>query len=205
MMENKLCIISLWLCDNLCVLPNPNRHICLNLDGMYIILPLFCRKESGWLVWTLASLLLAACNLMRVFMFDVQSRIVFGKLSAPNAKSSRNTLLAITCLPKAISQNPKLTQSFAPYAWCSAINDGKYINNEYNDVYLVTTLAPIPMEAFTLQVRDNDLFNFCFHVWHIFHRFFPLLKNNAMSVMLLILSQFWPPFLWKPLHLRWEE
>ncbi|KAJ0984916.1 hypothetical protein J5N97_003272 [Dioscorea zingiberensis] len=34
------------------------------------------------------------------------------------------------------------------------INDGKYINNEYNDVYLVTTLAPIPMEAFTLQETE---------------------------------------------------
>ncbi|XP_059641061.1 nudix hydrolase 3 isoform X2 [Cornus florida] len=31
------------------------------------------------------------------------------------------------------------------------INDGKFINNEFNDVYLVTTLAPIPLEAFTLQ------------------------------------------------------
>ncbi|KAL8137075.1 hypothetical protein V2J09_003076 [Rumex salicifolius] len=31
------------------------------------------------------------------------------------------------------------------------INDGTFINNEYNDVYLVTTLAPIPLEAFTLQ------------------------------------------------------
>lgn len=31
------------------------------------------------------------------------------------------------------------------------INDGKFINNEYNDVYLVTTIDPIPLEAFTLQ------------------------------------------------------
>nr|DAD45461.1 TPA_asm: hypothetical protein HUJ06_003691 [Nelumbo nucifera] len=31
------------------------------------------------------------------------------------------------------------------------INDGKFVNNEFNDVYLVTTLSPIPMEAFTLQ------------------------------------------------------
>lgn len=36
---------------------------------------------------------------------------------------------------------------------CSVINDGKFINNEYSDVYLVTTLDPIPLEAFTLQVR----------------------------------------------------
>ncbi|XP_054783674.1 nudix hydrolase 3-like isoform X2 [Prosopis cineraria] len=34
------------------------------------------------------------------------------------------------------------------------INDGKYINNEYNDVYLVTTLDPIPLEAFTLQETE---------------------------------------------------
>ncbi|KAL5699873.1 Nudix hydrolase 3 [Ranunculus cassubicifolius] len=31
------------------------------------------------------------------------------------------------------------------------INDGNFTNNEFNDVYLVTTLAPIPLEAFTLQ------------------------------------------------------
>ncbi|XP_022721132.1 nudix hydrolase 3 isoform X1 [Durio zibethinus] len=30
-------------------------------------------------------------------------------------------------------------------------NNGKFINNEYSDVYLVTTLDPIPLEAFTLQ------------------------------------------------------
>lgn len=36
---------------------------------------------------------------------------------------------------------------------CSVINDGKFINNEFNDVYLVTTRDPIPLEAFTLQVR----------------------------------------------------
>ncbi|RYR11446.1 hypothetical protein Ahy_B04g068967 [Arachis hypogaea] len=34
------------------------------------------------------------------------------------------------------------------------INDGKYINNEYNDVYLVTTIDPIPLEAFTLQEAE---------------------------------------------------
>uniref|UniRef100_A0A2P2KWN4 Uncharacterized protein MANES_11G069700 n=1 Tax=Rhizophora mucronata TaxID=61149 RepID=A0A2P2KWN4_RHIMU len=34
------------------------------------------------------------------------------------------------------------------------INDGKYINNEYNDVYLVTTIDPIPLEAFTLQETE---------------------------------------------------
>ncbi|GJM87102.1 hypothetical protein PR202_ga03023 [Eleusine coracana subsp. coracana] len=34
------------------------------------------------------------------------------------------------------------------------INDGTYTNNEYNDVYLVTTLTPIPLEAFTLQESE---------------------------------------------------
>ncbi|KAK4838882.1 hypothetical protein QYF36_017279 [Acer negundo] len=34
------------------------------------------------------------------------------------------------------------------------INDGKFINNEYNDVYLVTTRDPIPLEAFTLQETE---------------------------------------------------
>jgi hypothetical protein len=35
---------------------------------------------------------------------------------------------------------------------CSVTNDGKFINNEYNDVFLVTTIDPIPPEAFKLQV-----------------------------------------------------
>ncbi|XP_064985900.1 nudix hydrolase 3-like isoform X2 [Musa acuminata AAA Group] len=34
------------------------------------------------------------------------------------------------------------------------INNGNFINNEFNDVYLVTTLSPIPMEAFTLQESE---------------------------------------------------
>ncbi|XP_075666327.1 nudix hydrolase 3 isoform X2 [Castanea sativa] len=34
------------------------------------------------------------------------------------------------------------------------INDGKYINNEFNDVYFVTTLDPIPLEAFSLQESE---------------------------------------------------
>ncbi|KAK2651745.1 hypothetical protein Ddye_011601 [Dipteronia dyeriana] len=34
------------------------------------------------------------------------------------------------------------------------INDGNFINNEYNDVYLVTTRDPIPLEAFTLQETE---------------------------------------------------
>ncbi|KAI3692366.1 hypothetical protein L6452_32180 [Arctium lappa] len=33
-------------------------------------------------------------------------------------------------------------------------NDGKFIDNEFDDVYLVTTLAPIPLEAFTLQESE---------------------------------------------------
>ncbi|KAL6536333.1 Nudix hydrolase 3 [Orobanche gracilis] len=34
------------------------------------------------------------------------------------------------------------------------INGGNFINNEYNDVYLVTMIDPIPMEAFTLQESE---------------------------------------------------
>ncbi|KAH0919128.1 hypothetical protein HID58_026788 [Brassica napus] len=33
-------------------------------------------------------------------------------------------------------------------------NNGKFINNEFNDVYLVTVLHPIPLEAFTLQKEE---------------------------------------------------
>lgn len=33
-------------------------------------------------------------------------------------------------------------------------NNGKFINNEYNDVFLVTTIDPIPLEAFTLQETE---------------------------------------------------
>ncbi|KAI5656575.1 hypothetical protein M9H77_25368 [Catharanthus roseus] len=36
----------------------------------------------------------------------------------------------------------------------SVLNDGTYFNNEFNDVYLVTTLHPIPLEAFTLQESE---------------------------------------------------
>lgn len=33
-------------------------------------------------------------------------------------------------------------------------NDEKFINNEFADVYLVTTVAPIPLQAFTLQETE---------------------------------------------------
>ncbi|XP_010532066.1 PREDICTED: nudix hydrolase 3-like isoform X2 [Tarenaya hassleriana] len=36
----------------------------------------------------------------------------------------------------------------------SVTNDGKYVNNEFNDVYLVTILDPIPLEAFALQDEE---------------------------------------------------
>lgn len=42
------------------------------------------------------------------------------------------------------------------------INNGKYINNEYNDVYLVTTLAPIPFQAFTLQETEVSSVKYIF-------------------------------------------
>ncbi|XP_071700414.1 nudix hydrolase 3-like [Rutidosis leptorrhynchoides] len=36
----------------------------------------------------------------------------------------------------------------------SVTNNGTFINNEFDDVYLVTTVAPIPLEAFTLQESE---------------------------------------------------
>ena len=38
----------------------------------------------------------------------------------------------------------------------SITNGGQFINNEFEDVYLVTTLDPIPLEAFTLQVGGKS-------------------------------------------------
>ncbi|XP_078157802.1 nudix hydrolase 3-like isoform X2 [Carex rostrata] len=37
------------------------------------------------------------------------------------------------------------------FVFVQELKDGTFINNEYDDVYLVTTLEPIPFEAFTLQ------------------------------------------------------
>ncbi|XP_014518304.1 nudix hydrolase 3 isoform X2 [Vigna radiata var. radiata] len=45
----------------------------------------------------------------------------------------------------------------------SVINDGKYINNEFNDVYLVTTLDPIPLEAFALQESEVSAVKYIFY------------------------------------------
>ncbi|XP_023735091.1 nudix hydrolase 3 [Lactuca sativa] len=36
----------------------------------------------------------------------------------------------------------------------SVTNNGNFINNEFDDVYLVTTVSPIPLEAFTLQESE---------------------------------------------------
>ncbi|PWA98930.1 NUDIX hydrolase domain-like protein [Artemisia annua] len=36
----------------------------------------------------------------------------------------------------------------------SVTNSGNFINNEFDDVYLVTTVDPIPLEAFTLQESE---------------------------------------------------
>lgn len=38
----------------------------------------------------------------------------------------------------------------------SITNGGQFIDNEFADVYLVTTLNPIPFEAFTLQVGSKS-------------------------------------------------
>lgn len=55
---------------------------------------------------------------------------------------------------------------------CSVTNAGKFINNEYCDVYLVTTIDPIPLEAFTLQVW-----------WFMF-------ITEAFILLLLLVKQF---------------
>ncbi|BAT88677.1 hypothetical protein VIGAN_05223200 [Vigna angularis var. angularis] len=49
------------------------------------------------------------------------------------------------------------------YLQHSVINDGKYINNEFNDVYLVTTLDPIPLEAFALQESEVSAVKYIFY------------------------------------------
>lgn len=68
---------------------------------------------------------------------------------------------------------------------CSVINDGKYINNEYNDVYLVTTLDPIPLEAFALQVRMCKLFtNWTYWIsWrNIIHYLYSIMEIAFMAL-----------------------
>ncbi|CAM6129567.1 unnamed protein product [Calypogeia fissa] len=40
------------------------------------------------------------------------------------------------------------------YVENDVLNNGTFINNEYNDVYLVTTVDPIPSEAFSLQEEE---------------------------------------------------
>ncbi|GAQ86886.1 nudix hydrolase 3 [Klebsormidium nitens] len=40
------------------------------------------------------------------------------------------------------------------YLQQSVTNEGTFVNNEYNDVYLITTADPIPLEAFELQESE---------------------------------------------------
>ncbi|KAG6405942.1 hypothetical protein SASPL_133536 [Salvia splendens] len=42
-------------------------------------------------------------------------------------------------------------------------NEGKFINNEYCDVYLVTTIDPIPLEAFTLEESEVSAVKYVHH------------------------------------------
>ncbi|GLJ28948.1 hypothetical protein SUGI_0571120 [Cryptomeria japonica] len=60
----------------------------------------------------------------------------------------------------------------------SVINNGTFINNEFNDVYLVTTLDPIPLEAFTLQ--DEEVSEVKYISWKEFREL--LLKKDAAYV-----------------------
>lgn len=77
---------------------------------------------------------------------------------------------------------------------CSVINDGKYINNEYNDVYLVTTLDPIPLEAFTLQVSIVYMLT----KWTFIHNVFSIISLTGKCKMVFILILLWS-FRWAPL------
>ncbi|GAV78086.1 NUDIX domain-containing protein [Cephalotus follicularis] len=43
-------------------------------------------------------------------------------------------------------------------------NDGNFINNEFNDVYLVTTVDPIPLEGFTLQETEVSVVKYISYV-----------------------------------------
>ena len=78
---------------------------------------------------------------------------------------------------------------------CSVINDGKFINNEFNDVYLVTTVDPIPLEAFTLQVRKSVLFILlwwvlvCVNTCFIYYRLF-FIKDQFGEYHLFMLESF---------------
>ncbi|MFS8002711.1 putative Peptidase family M49 [Helianthus anomalus] len=45
-------------------------------------------------------------------------------------------------------------ESFKKSSQQSVTNNGTFFNNEFDDVYLVTTVAPIPLEAFTLQESE---------------------------------------------------
>lgn len=78
---------------------------------------------------------------------------------------------------------------------CSVINDGKFINNEFNDVYLVTTVDPIPLEAFTLQVRKCVLLILlwwvlvCVNTCFIYYRLV-LIKDQFGEYHLFMLESF---------------
>ena len=61
---------------------------------------------------------------------------------------------------------------------CSVTNNGNFINNEFNDVYLVTTVAPIPLEAFTLEVKDNSVIVYFGNIY----------MSIASSLLVLVIS-----------------
>ncbi|XP_074568606.1 nudix hydrolase 3 [Curcuma longa] len=75
------------------------------------------------------------------------------------------------------------------------LNNGSYINNEINDVYLVTTLSPIPMEAFTLQETEVSSVKYMF--WndykHILEegddQYVPYDTTSQYSQLFVILEQ----------------
>jgi hypothetical protein len=64
-------------------------------------------------------------------------------------------------------------------------NNGTFINNEFNDVYLVTILEPIPLDGFSLQV--NVIITTLIHMQHILALFlyahFCVLRSIVSSSM----------------------
>ncbi|XP_020548311.1 nudix hydrolase 3-like isoform X2 [Sesamum indicum] len=77
----------------------------------------------------------------------------------------------------------------------SVTNDGKYVNNEYNDVYLITTLDPIPLDAFTLQESEVSGMKYLF--WEDYRRllaegdpgFVPYDVNGQYGTLFEIISE----------------
>ncbi|KAJ7532464.1 hypothetical protein O6H91_13G004500 [Diphasiastrum complanatum] len=78
------------------------------------------------------------------------------------------------------------------------INDGTYINNEYNDVYLVTIFEPLPLEAFSLQ--ESEVSDVKYIAWRDYEE--ALRTNNSAYVPFDADGQY--GLLFKTLRRRYE-